>query len=135
MIDTQIFDPFPTRADSFKAVQVVHRTYSDKLKNFKHVTNIINKVLGSNFDETVILNFIGQVIAYPLLYGYSAVEQYTQLLDEIRSHSLPTKSPTVVLTPNITECFFCPQKQYLEIKKTGFCKNPLLFGVICIGKF
>jgi hypothetical protein len=134
MTGQRLFDPFDNRADSFKALQVVHRTFSTKLKNYTHVTNILNKVLGLKFDDSTIKDFIEQVIAYPLLYGYSSVENYSLFLEEIRSHSTLSKSPTIVLTPDIKECFICTQKHKLVIKKTKFGKDPLLFGLICVGR-
>jgi hypothetical protein len=132
-MDDRIFDPFENRSASIIALQVVHRTFSPKLNNHLHVTDIINKVLNLKFDNNVIKTFIEQVVAYPLLYGYSSVKDYSLLLQEIRKHSTPTKSPTIVLTPCINVCFLCPQKFKLVITKTRFNKDPLLFGLTCIG--
>lgn len=134
MEKTNIYDPFDNRADSFKSLQIVHRTFSIKLKNHLHVTNLINKVLGQKYEVSVISNFIDQVRAYPLLYGYSSVENYTQFLDEIRCHSLATKAPTIVLSPSVTFCVFCSGQTELAVNRAKFCKEPLLFGLSCIGK-
>jgi hypothetical protein len=134
MIDHLLNDPFKNRGESYKAIQIIHRTFSQKLKNYDHVTSLVNRVIGSNVSIETMIKFVEQIVTYPALYGYEAVENYTNFLDEIRQHSVDTKSPTVILTPVMNKCFFCPLGKQLIIKKVKFTKEPLLFGISCIGK-
>ena len=134
MRDHIIDDPFKNRGESYKAIQIIHRTFSQKLKNYDHVTMMVNRVIGSNLDIDVMIKFVEQIVDYPALYGYGAVENYTDFLNEIREHSINTQSPTAILTPFINTCLFCPPGKPLVIRKIKFTKEPLLFGIACIGK-
>ena len=126
--------PFKNRDESYKALQIVHRTFSQKLLNYDHVTHLVNIVIGTNLSKDTIIKFVEQVRSYPALYGYDSVENYSNFLGDIRHHSVDTKSPTAVLTPVINMCLFCPSKKQLNIKKIKLTKEPILFGISCIGK-
>ena len=69
--------------------------------NYDHVTHLVNIVIGINLSIDTIKKFVEQVRSYPALYGYDSVENYSNFLDDIRHHSVNTKSPTAVLTPVI----------------------------------
>ncbi len=72
---------------------------------------------------------------YPKQTGYDSIVNNNIILDKIRQESLPTSSPTRVLTPLVISCIVCNNKDAkLQIKNVAFLKEPILFGLSSIGK-
>jgi len=129
----QIYNPFGSSGEIFKAMQIIFATYSVKLKKEQHVTNIINAVLNKNFNSLTILKFIEQINIYPHLYGYDIISNKKSQNLLIQKMCQPTQAATCILTPSINFCKICTNKVKLEIKNKIFSKEPLLFGIRYIG--
>ncbi len=129
-----LYNLFDSHNDMFIAMTVISKTYVIKLKNHEHVTLIVNKVLNKKYSPIVMLQFIEQIQMYPKQTGYDAIINNNKVLEKIRQESVATESPTRVLTPTIVSCVMCDQREVkLQIKNVAFLKEPILFGLLCIG--
>jgi hypothetical protein len=61
MTDHCLNGPFKNRDESYKALQIVHRTFSQKLLNYDHVTHLVNIVIGTNLSKDTKIKFVEQV--------------------------------------------------------------------------
>jgi hypothetical protein len=123
---------FGSKGDLSRAMQIINKTYSIKLKNHEAVTKLINKLLNTNFQETTIQQFIEQIDVYPKLYGFDFISESNDFNRKIIQTGIALNMPTRVLSPSINSCIFCQNS--LIIKNAQFTKSSIIYSSACIGK-
>jgi hypothetical protein len=124
---------FDDNGQLYKAMHIVNDIFSHKLKNYEQVTKLINIMLNKTFSVEIVKQFIEQLKIYPKLYGFLEIQSHAKFKEEIRIKCRQSAIPSVILTPTVVSCLNCKSDHKLEPKSTKFNKEPLLFGVTCIG--
>ena len=130
----EIIRPFKSMRDYLCALHVIHDTFNLKTKNYMEVMTKINKFVLFEPESSEARSFIDKVLVYPKDFGLDYFDNVNKFRLELREYSVKDSGTTLVLTPNLKQCFICQSKVPLTIKRQPFDKEPILYAENAIGK-
>jgi hypothetical protein len=131
-----LIKPFQNMTQFISAMQIVNATFCIKKKNFDQVTEIINKVIGTDIPNQLISQFIEKLTVYPSKFGFEFFQNHQTLNNKLKNLCTTAGRASHVLNCNISNCIFCPKsaQSVLVIKNFVLTKEPILYTDNSIGK-
>ena len=123
----EFFNPFSNYVQYSTAMLMIKTLYSPVEKNYKFVAETIIQKLELNFSTHRVINFIQQILTYPI-YGYDFVDKYETIQNSLISQSSSNCHSSINLLPTISTCLFCPKESSkLVLKTIRFEKYPTVY--------
>ena len=126
--------PFQNISDYFKAIEIVNQLFSQYSKNYNEISLMIKKIINIILSDFEIKKFINKINMFPAHYGLDYVKQTTILHQQIHDTAAQDNNNTIVLTPAIADCMFCPTTKLIH-NKHSLSHVPMLYSSRGIGNY